>query len=747
MYGRLCLRLSNELPKIQTWIDMDAKNNIFRRLLLNKCQEEFENSEKWSKEDNAGEESRQERVKRLHSMTSEEKAQYAQDEYDRTKLKRRVLGNVTFIGELFKLNMITEKIMHMCVFQLLTEVNSPGEEEVESICKLMSTIGERLDHEKGKPTVDVYFGRIKALSVNMLLSSRIRFMLQDLIEMRRNKWKGRQEATGPKTIAEIHAAAEKKLKEEEEARQKSSGGRGGDRGGDRRGGGGGRDRDRDNRDRDHGGRRGGNNQQQDRQNSGRGGPQDARAQNNQPNSDGWSTVGGGASADKSRREDSYNNFGRADVKKNVSGMRLGPQAPAWGKGGAAQKKEEPKPVKNQFSLLSGTSNEDIKTDVVESPATVTPVAAAGISEEQARLKIEGMVQEWFSIFDISELTASLKELSGFEYNGKFLLHFINQTLEKKSDVVSKSANVLPDLIASESLTAEEVVAALTEVAATLDDISVDVPGAYKFFGVLYGGLMASDDSAFSLAVAAEILEPCIETPMRKPPVPQVISCALDTIRTIKTEAELINIFARQTTDLQAFWPEAKRSEEVVAAWKQENNLTCLDSAPIFEAESDLASRLLVGDASAVLAWVEETVDDATRGTNAFVHELTSGFLELLGSTTIFVNGVETPLELSRELFQEQEKIITSHKALFDLCLENRENRSELELEVLLACQEYWFRTGAIATFLEHLFRIFTRYGIVDSATEDAWLENDASDYQESKAAAVEEVAKYLQSRS
>lgn len=32
-------------------------------------------------------------------------------EFKRTKIKRRVLGNITFIGELYKLNMLTSKII------------------------------------------------------------------------------------------------------------------------------------------------------------------------------------------------------------------------------------------------------------------------------------------------------------------------------------------------------------------------------------------------------------------------------------------------------------------------------------------------------------------------------------------------------------------------------------------------------------------------------------------------------------
>ncbi|KAI8847491.1 armadillo-type protein, partial [Chytridium lagenaria] len=191
MYGRLCQKLSNELPKVQKWIDMDAKNNIFRRLLLNKCQEEFERSEKWSQTDADDALSRKERLQRLHEMSADEKAQYAEDEFQRNKLKRRVLGNISFIGELFKLQMITEKIMHNCVQQLLSKVVDPEEEETECLCKLLKSVGERLDHPAAKSHMDLYFTRIKELSVNQKLPARIRFMIQDLIEQRRSKWKAR----------------------------------------------------------------------------------------------------------------------------------------------------------------------------------------------------------------------------------------------------------------------------------------------------------------------------------------------------------------------------------------------------------------------------------------------------------------------------------------------------------------------------------------------------------------------------
>lgn len=58
--------------------------------------------------------------------------------------RRRMLGNIKFIGELFKKSMLTERIMHTCIMKLLGETTNPDEEDVEALCKLLSTIGRAL---------------------------------------------------------------------------------------------------------------------------------------------------------------------------------------------------------------------------------------------------------------------------------------------------------------------------------------------------------------------------------------------------------------------------------------------------------------------------------------------------------------------------------------------------------------------------------------------------------------------------
>lgn len=65
----------------------------------------------------------------------------------RDKARRRSLGNVKFIGELFNVKMLTVPIMHDCVMKLLKDRN---EDSMECLCMLLSTSGKNLDLKKAK---------------------------------------------------------------------------------------------------------------------------------------------------------------------------------------------------------------------------------------------------------------------------------------------------------------------------------------------------------------------------------------------------------------------------------------------------------------------------------------------------------------------------------------------------------------------------------------------------------------------
>ncbi|KAI4378040.1 hypothetical protein MLD38_015581 [Melastoma candidum] len=191
MYADLCRHLSQELPDFSD----DDEKITFRRLLLNKCQEEFERGER-----------EQEEADKVHEEGEAKLSEEGREE-KRVKARRRMLGNIRLIGELYKKKMLTEKIMHECIMKLLGQHQTPHEEDIEALCKLMSTIGEMIDHPKARDHIDIYFERMEMLSNNMSLSSRVRFMLKDSIELRKRKWQQRRKVEGPKKIEDVHRDA------------------------------------------------------------------------------------------------------------------------------------------------------------------------------------------------------------------------------------------------------------------------------------------------------------------------------------------------------------------------------------------------------------------------------------------------------------------------------------------------------------------------------------------------------------
>lgn len=139
----------------------------FRKVLLNRCQKEFE---KDKDDDEIIERKRKDLESAAEVMllwkektflpcffTSLNLPRYSyQDEKQRLveelqeavdTARRRSLGNIKFIGELFKLKMLTEVIMHDCIVKLL---KNHDEESLECLCRLLSTIGKDLDFEKAK---------------------------------------------------------------------------------------------------------------------------------------------------------------------------------------------------------------------------------------------------------------------------------------------------------------------------------------------------------------------------------------------------------------------------------------------------------------------------------------------------------------------------------------------------------------------------------------------------------------------
>jgi len=237
LYANLCNMLSKELPPLPQGNgngNGNASNNTFRRFLLNQCQAEF-----------------QAENKPIQPTTPDEDPDVVATR--RYKQKQRMLGTIRFIGELFRKDLILINIMSYCISHLLPHLqwskvtdaasaaaaastaasssssdaiatpsssspfsSSRGElppfeqeasDSIEAFCKLLATIGPKFEaHPTGKDMLDAQvWPAIRTASKEKSMPARLRFMLQDLDELRtKHHWIQREaaQATQPMTAVE-----------------------------------------------------------------------------------------------------------------------------------------------------------------------------------------------------------------------------------------------------------------------------------------------------------------------------------------------------------------------------------------------------------------------------------------------------------------------------------------------------------------------------------------------------------------
>ncbi|PPQ63016.1 hypothetical protein CVT24_005962 [Panaeolus cyanescens] len=510
MYARLCRKMMEQISsKVQ---DDGIKNaegkpiaggQLFRKYLLNRCQEDFERG--WVQkeataaaaaskalEDEAAARAADGKKK---EDGSDEVALYSDEYYAAQKAKRQGLGLIKFIGELFKLQMLTERIMHECVKKLLGNVENPEEEEIESLCKLLATVGSILDTPKARAHLDVYFSRMKELTKSANVSSRMQFMLQDLIELRERKWVSRNAVAAPTTIAQIHeAAAKEKANQEKEAYQRQMSM---SRGGSRRGG-------------DRG--------------------------EFPPNADGWAVAGSGPSTRPPSKAGDLSKFGQ--ISKNQP-LTFGPGSVFAGKKGAAENKRDSisrvSSSSNMFSMLSAQgaeSSEPAKPEPAqrkrlilqprskpiesESQETASPVAdnqedsndeeeAAGpeLSEEDAKKKIKEDSKEFFGVRNLDEAEEYFKLPAKF--HGQLIDKLVSTAVESKEADAQLVADFFARAVEKELTTPDAFAEGFTPIAEIVDDIAIDAPKAYQLFGMMVKA--ASLDDARKSALAEKSMDP------------------------------------------------------------------------------------------------------------------------------------------------------------------------------------------------------------------------------------------------
>eukprot|EP01080_Neovahlkampfia_damariscottae_P002660 gene2660-3856_t len=174
MYADLCVDIS------QTEGTIYGKSTDFKKILLNSCQTEFEKIP----------EARQEYLdaKAANKYSEVELLEIS------GKLKTRIIGNMSFIGELFKKKMLSALIMHEIIAKLLLNSENPEEDQIEILCSLLTNIGKNLEEAvDSRDYMDVYFDKLLEIKAEKTTSSRIRFMILDLMDLRKIGYQKLQE--------------------------------------------------------------------------------------------------------------------------------------------------------------------------------------------------------------------------------------------------------------------------------------------------------------------------------------------------------------------------------------------------------------------------------------------------------------------------------------------------------------------------------------------------------------------------
>eukprot|EP01113_Clastostelium_recurvatum_P026933 TRINITY_DN3237_c0_g1_i1.p1 TRINITY_DN3237_c0_g1~~TRINITY_DN3237_c0_g1_i1.p1 ORF type:complete len:845 (-),score=181.90 TRINITY_DN3237_c0_g1_i1:6-2540(-) len=609
MYGELCKRLSDKYPEF-TIPGQSAKVTL-RRILLASCQAAFENRsvsdvapavEAVSVPQAEPKESADQPPKPLNYLSAATTTPSAPapapamiapaststptatptppadtlltPEELEYKHKRRVLGNIKFIGGLFKLGMLTENIMHQCIRRLLrsnggiiapspyvapspypapsaslppipplslssetpqtpaapptpsstptptptpaaapipapssadVSPSVPDEESLESLCKLLRTVGKFLDAKDTAP-VDEYFAQLNLLAHDSALPSRHRFMIQDVLEQRAHNWVPRHKENDHKTNTALRAEAEmmEKLMSSRPAptsptflsssgnllkspsmpptTSPAHGGRG--------------------RLSQSGGL--------PRRNSSTPQPASATEANGRGKSrgeDGWEVKG------KARQGDR----GSAPAKGRGHNSTNGHRSHSSRNDGRSQsggERKEPVRAPNAFSALmndsEGSSHGDDSShsDGSDEPrnagawrtsiggsaltSSSSSVTSTPITPEQIDNRTSGIMEEYFESADVNEATEAMREaLEGTTEHGAAVVNrILSIGMESKQQHRERVPGFLAALHRDGLLSEDDCVAGFLEVMGIIDDLEVDIPGASTFVAICINKLVS-----------------------------------------------------------------------------------------------------------------------------------------------------------------------------------------------------------------------------------------------------------------
>lgn len=190
-----------------------SKNNNFCSLLVKKCQDEFETTDLY---DGLNVDERNLQIENETDVGK--KKLMAEELYEEMRIRRKkYLGTIKLIGEMYKLGLLSPRIIGLCMAHLLDELSN---ENIECLCSLIATVGLKMSNEKEevirqslKNTLNVLVELAHSRRANeaFTLESRVKFKILDTIDLSKKGWRPRMVENNPKKIEEIREEAKEEL--------------------------------------------------------------------------------------------------------------------------------------------------------------------------------------------------------------------------------------------------------------------------------------------------------------------------------------------------------------------------------------------------------------------------------------------------------------------------------------------------------------------------------------------------------
>ena len=462
------------------------KRNSFKRSLLNKCEDEFNKQDiyaDWKVEKATYEQTKM----NLVGGDRERKEKGDELEFRRLKIKKQMLGNIKFIGQLFKKDLLKEKIMRYCIGSLLKlkqvetsksknpEYKDSGDmdmddEDHEALCNLFATIGKTIDTKAAADFMNVCFTKFEELGECKKLDSRSRFMYKDLLDLRQNGWIPRRKEEKAKTIDEI-----RKDFEEEERRLAAESAQNNSQNNAYRGGAGGS------------GARGGN----DRNMSG-GGDRNSSG-NNRRGGDNRDFRGRGSNEDRRTSGFSNTNNNPASRPRPAKSAETDDDGftTIGSRGGAGTGPPSDKPpqrpivpmkstVVNHSSLAKESAKALVKSDLPE------PLSKDKLERCVDRMKAEYMQDP----SNTTELLLSMDEMAGTPEAGFMLVsRYADRSMDCKEKERQAIISIISFLFENQKLAKTDIGRGLADSVEFIDAIVVDSPKAYEYLGDILAAML------------------------------------------------------------------------------------------------------------------------------------------------------------------------------------------------------------------------------------------------------------------